>query len=383
MKAPRWLDSARVTLATTVALAVFTLGAARHGHPRKKGVDDDFNPSEEQRVVEPGDTLWSICDQITGKPWVWPRVWAMNPEITNPHWVYPGDIIRFVPPTEMPPSRADLVASNIDMAEDGIGNASEEEADKARQGPKVEVINTSPPPTAHKRETLQRVFAGSLVTAKELASAGRISNAVPDKMLLGPRDLVYVTAPKDQQPKVGDRYLVYRTTRVIEHPVTNKPFGYMTEITGTLTIRGIEPEVARATLDATLREVERGQFLMPMSRALSLTARAIPAKASVDGVVVAIEGDGVSVGEQKLVFVDRGTNDGLEAGTELKVRTQSDPFTRETQNIPPVDVATLVVMDAKETTSTCLVVEAQVEVGPGDVVHAAPPSGAPTPSTAP
>src|SRR4051812_10702860 len=122
----RWrsLQGSRLTALTLVTLGALSLGAAKTAKPPEAVDDDEFNPSEEQHVVESGESLWSICDQVTGKPWVWPRVWAMNPEITNPHWVYPGDIVRFVPPTELPPTSAELVASKMDVPDnESIENA--------------------------------------------------------------------------------------------------------------------------------------------------------------------------------------------------------------------------------------------------------------------
>ena len=45
-------------------------------------------------VVVKGDTLWGICQDLYGNPWVWPKVWQLNPFITNPHWIYPGTKLR-------------------------------------------------------------------------------------------------------------------------------------------------------------------------------------------------------------------------------------------------------------------------------------------------
>ena len=67
-------------------------------------VVDDFNPMVDERVVEEGDTLWDISEEVRGRPERWPRVWALNPEITNPHWLFPGDVIRFYPSWEPEPS---------------------------------------------------------------------------------------------------------------------------------------------------------------------------------------------------------------------------------------------------------------------------------------
>ncbi len=42
-------------------------------------------------VVKKGDTLWDISALFLDSPWLWPRLWQVNPEIENPHLIYPGD----------------------------------------------------------------------------------------------------------------------------------------------------------------------------------------------------------------------------------------------------------------------------------------------------
>jgi hypothetical protein len=347
-----------------VCLSPLSLCAARKAKTSKAGQDDTFTPSVEQQVVEVGDTLWSITEKVTGKPWLWPKVWAMNPEITNPHWVYAGDIVRFVPPGEAPPRHAELVASQVD-----IPNPTEAAVDKSLEGPKVEVINTAPPPSRQKRDLMQRVFNGTFVTPQELAEAGRLTNALPDKILLGPGDRVYITFGAGEVPKPGAQYLLYRTTNPVFHPITGSQWGFMTEITGTATVEVVEKDVARARVGHALREVERGQYVTPLAGELMVSVTPTPATGEVEAVILAVEGGGPAAGEQKLVFIDKGKNDGLVRGNRLSVLSHGDSFTDPDRSLPAVDVAYLLVVDAKETTSTCLVVDSRKEIWPGDPVR--------------
>ncbi|QOL26407.1 LysM peptidoglycan-binding domain-containing protein [Thalassotalea sp. LPB0316] len=47
-------------------------------------------------IVKKGDTLWDISGIFLNQPWLWPKLWRLNPEINNPHLIYPGDELRLV-----------------------------------------------------------------------------------------------------------------------------------------------------------------------------------------------------------------------------------------------------------------------------------------------
>lgn len=49
----------------------------------------------EEYVVQEGDTLYDICDQLIDEAEYWPKLWSFNPTIENPHFVYPGMRLRF------------------------------------------------------------------------------------------------------------------------------------------------------------------------------------------------------------------------------------------------------------------------------------------------
>jgi hypothetical protein len=47
-------------------------------------------------VVKKGDTLWDISGVFLQQPWLWPKLWRINPDIENPHLIYPGDKLSLV-----------------------------------------------------------------------------------------------------------------------------------------------------------------------------------------------------------------------------------------------------------------------------------------------
>ena len=58
----------------------------------------------EEYVVQFGDTLFDICEQLLGDGSFWPKLWSINPYIKNPHFIWPGMRLNFYPgDDEMPP----------------------------------------------------------------------------------------------------------------------------------------------------------------------------------------------------------------------------------------------------------------------------------------
>ncbi len=67
------------------------------GAPSVPGSRKDlaYGEAPEEYVVEEGDTLYDICDQLIDEPEYWPKLWALNPAIRNPHFIYPKMRLAF------------------------------------------------------------------------------------------------------------------------------------------------------------------------------------------------------------------------------------------------------------------------------------------------
>lgn len=323
---------------------------------------ETLNPAVETHVVEPGDTLWDLSERILGSPWLWPKVWSFNPEITNPHWIYPGDVIRFYPYDQDLPSQSELIADVREIPQEGADG--EDEYGDEPETPDIEVIDTRP--TRARSRTAFRRFVNLFVTPQELAEAGTLTNAVGDKLLLSVHDRVYLSL-KGRTPSPGDRFMLYRTLGEVVHPVTAKRFGYMTQITGLASVESIETSLARARINRALVEVERGQYVTPLDESLMLEVEPRPAKNAVQGVVLALEFEGSRIaGEEQVLFVDAGSNAGLERGNVLQVASHGDPYTGDVAGMPRESKGRLIIIQAHEIASTCLITRSSREIEPGD-----------------
>lgn len=358
MKKPRlndpfWRTCLFATLTGVASVQIYLAHHLVHANAAKP--PETFEPRFDSYVVQKGDSLWTVCLKAGLKAWQWPRVWAYNPELSNPNWIFPGDVIQFRPTDQKLARRwRDNAATTVD------------------------VINTIPPPQPQKqRSHTYRAFAGSYVSPKEFANAGVLTNAMPDSIMLNVNDLVFLTfKPEMPVPKAGDKFVLYRILRTIEHPKSHNNVGYLTEITGIVSVVQIEtvdkksPYVVRARIDKTVREIERGQLVAPLTQDLQVMVHSTPGDRELEGTILDVAGDGAVVaGSQQLVFIDRGSQDGIKLGNELTVLNRGDVYKDETRASKLVETGKLVVVDVKEKTSTCLVVSAEHELEAGDPVR--------------
>ncbi len=348
-------------LAALACLALLTGGLAAVGAARRPRhaaravrhrVGEAFVPSAAQHRVRAGDTLWDLTAQITGKPYVWPQIWALNPQVHNPHWIYPGDQLQFAPRRRSP-----RLLSSFDTTY----------ADPPRATPKA------------RTDGVARVFGGAFIAPKDFAGSGLIRAAGPDRLLLRAGDDMFVAFA--QAPKAGERMHVFRFLREVFHPQTGELLGVLSEVTGEAMVARQSASDAncaltRVQLQRSDREVQRGQRLLPATVPLLQDVRFLATAPPVQATVVDLEGDLLTAGNQKLVFLDRGKEDGLKPGHGLVVRSQGDPLWQEDSPLPPQDVAWLLVVEAQPHTATCLVTAALREVWVGDtaVARSASPS---------
>ncbi len=346
-------------LVASVVGWVLVGSSATHAQtPRKRQtINPDaipFRPNLDTYIVQQGDNLWNITRKVTGSPWLWPRVWSYNPEITNPNWIYPGDQIRFFPSDVELPSLYDLASAQREIPADQPAKIVDDEAPRQRPG------GVDP-----------ARFVGLFVTPKELSEAGTLRNSADEHILLSRNDRVFLSFPRESQPRSGERYFVYRTVGKVTHPVTKKNFGYMTEVTGFASIEEVYEKVSKARIDATRLEVERGQFVTKLEEDIKERVTPTSASAPLEGYVLAVNYDtGVVAGQHNVVFIDKGKNDGVQRGNQFTVSRTDDPILGDPKDLPPKTIATLMVVDTRDNASTCLVVAAKQEVEPGLKVKA-------------
>jgi hypothetical protein len=331
-------------------------------------------------TVERGDTLWDLSARFLSDPWSWPRIWSNNPQIANPHWIYPGNVLRIGPGGVLEPVAGD--ASRPPMDDLGDIEAPSELADFSRgelgkeglaleEADEVRVTGPRRIGFVPGSGTLSR--RDSFVTRRELAESGVITAAFEDKLLLTVHDRAYAEFRGDVAVKPGETYAVYTTEREIQHPVTGELFGYRTRVIGAARVVSTDAGAVTVEVVQAYDPIERGAWLAPFGETVLHRVQQRAAAKQIDGIIVASQTDDVSeIAEHHVVYVDKGTADGVEEGNVFTVVRSGDPYgqdttvAREDAALPNEEIGALLVVDAKEHASTALVVSSARELLVGD-----------------
>jgi hypothetical protein len=253
-------------------------------------------PVPDSHNVRKGDTLWGICDHYFHNPYQWPRIWSYNSQIQNPHWIYPGDQVKLKTgggggaAPEGPPATG---------ATGGRGAIT----DRRRQ---------VPPDTIFLRN---QGFIDD-----ESNNWGEINGAREDKMFLSDFDEVYLRIGGNHDVKIGQELTVYR-------PLKAQGGGRLIEIQGTVKVDQWNPKerIARARITETLDTIERGARVGPIARRFEVVPPARNDKDVEASIISSIHPHNF-YGQNQVVFLDKGEEEGLTPGNRLFVIRKGDGF---------------------------------------------------------
>ncbi|MBZ4415927.1 LysM peptidoglycan-binding domain-containing protein [Myxococcus sp. RHSTA-1-4] len=332
------------------------------GAPRGR----DSAPGQVHSVQE-GDTLWDLSQRYLGSPWYWPKVWSYNPEIANPHWIYPGNQVRFFAGGEEVPAR-------VEPGTEMVVDEGDVTAPVEMPGAAVTVTGK----IGYDVSTSRPVTTQGFVTQRELDEAGRIEGSSSGALMLSFPDHAYVRFKKKGSAKVGDRYVVFHTTQEINHPVTGKKLGFLTDFLGTLRVVRINENVVTAQVVDTWDGMERGDLVGPVGERLTERIAPRPNTKEVQATVItALVPYLTQLGEHHTVVMDRGSADGVQLGNTFTILRRWDPalhvlgqgrvvLSDKEKRLPWEDIGTCMVTEVKERTSNCLMLRSLEELVPGD-----------------
>jgi hypothetical protein len=164
---------------------------------------------------------------------------------------------------------------------------------------------------------------------------------------------------------------VVRADRRVFHPHTGQYLGWLTRVLGTAEVTCRDLTTSTIVLRGMRDTAGVGDYLVTFDPNDALEENLLPARMQpecvsagpADGVIVAFDEDRLAVGEQDLVYLDRGTSSSALPGTRFMIY-------RETERECRTAVGELQVLRAREQTATALVTTSIGEVLVGDLLRA-------------
>ena len=289
------------------------------------------NPQVETYNVKEGDTLWDICTRFFSDPYVWPRIWSYNIKITNPHWIYPGDPLWLVPPRALPAA---------------VSMASAPAAAVTQPRPKAILVRNR-----------------GFVDTETLKQSGTLIGSRKETMMLAQYDEAYVQFPDAREIRAGDEFSVFEVLREvdsIEDP--GSEMGKLVEILGVVRVTQYDrnKNLAKVVIDESFRPIERGSKVGPVHRRFDLVSPVVNER-ELKGYVIAFLDPGIIAAAQSIVFVDKGSNQGVKVGNRFFVVDKRDNYRRsrdeedDHEGYPFEVLSEMRVIEARPNTSTCIV----------------------------
>ena len=261
-------------------------------------------------TVKPGDTLWGISTLFLKTAWRWPELWGMNlQQIRNPHLIYPGQVLEL----DKSNGRARL---RVAGGTPGTVKLSPRVREAALDNGAIAAIplNLIGP----------FLTEAAVFNSDELERAPRIVATQEGRVMVSRGETAYVRGDL-----AGARdFRIFRQLVPLLDPLSKEVLGYEGRYVGTAehVREGGAPAAAVAagavvpstfSITSTRLEAGVGDRLspVPQQELLAYVPRA-PAGA-VDGRIVGLYGDGLRAGQNQVVSINRGKNDGIERGNVL------------------------------------------------------------------
>lgn len=288
--------------------------------------------ASEEYIVEKNDNLWDISTKKLDDPFLWPKLWNVNPHIENPDLIYPGTKI-FIPSREelMQIPVTALPAKEIPVAR------------------KQKTIKSEPKsiwkyaPLMQRKHIIEKnLYIASGWISDTYPSIGEITSSPTNQQMTSKNDIVYFELPESLSPvkpalilsgneasMTVKRFFAIRDIKIVKHPVSGKRIGHQIRISGILEVIGKDGNMIKAKITDSFEDVHIGDGLLPYQE---LEPPLIPDTVrtpDIQGYIIESHMSSYLVSEGNIVFLDKGENDGIKVGdvfTALREHPAESPI---------------------------------------------------------
>ena len=345
----------------------------------------DLSAAPEKHEVIKGDTLWDISNTYLKSPWYWPKVWSMNPQISNPHLIYPGDMISFRFTGEMTLPAGEGVGSAEGQGSGVEGSEFEDEGETdvlARTGKTLDAT-----PENFKEyvklggkyridrfkqidDTVFDVVTKGFIEKGKFEDLGKIVGSFESKELLSTEDNVYVKLGKVSF-EVGEYVEFINVKEQIKHPVTKKKVGSVIDIVGRGKVLDVNADrIATVKIVKAFDSIDRGYLVREYIKT-EPNIKIAETASDIKAVILTGYDPTAFYGPSYIVYLDKGSNAGLETGNMLSVYRKGDGLELldkkvKKNQLPFEMIGELVVMQVFAETSVAIITKSLTGLEAGD-----------------
>jgi hypothetical protein len=218
-----------------------------------------------------------------------------------------------------------------------------------------------------------RIQASGYITSKPIPSWGTIVRSKEGAANLSEGEIVYIHLELGKEVQAGDRFSIVRLGTPVTHPVTKKKLGFLVSVPGELTILERKDEVAIAKINKSYAVISLGDMILPAKSVLPETT-SFRTQEKIEGFVVFSAENTENISEKEIVFIDRGSQDGVTVGDLFSIYQRPARLggdygapKEEMKEIPLVRVGEVVVVSVQPETSTALVTHSLQAIYLGDL----------------
>ncbi|XQW85164.1 LysM peptidoglycan-binding domain-containing protein [Thalassotalea piscium] len=280
-------------------------------------------------VVKKGDTLWDISGIFLEEPWLWPKIWRLNPDIENPHLIYPGDELSLVYDENGVPMLVKVDdATKMDSPK---GKPTYKWSPQARTSLKEQ----NPVSSLPLHVIAPFIKYNTILSVSDVESSPYVIGGEEGYKSNIDGFKTYVNGDLEE----GKSYAIYKKGRAIVDPETEAVISYHATLVGTgkALRKGNKENKEPATIfvEGATREIRASDILKPVNEG-QLLPSLFTMQAPEDGVsgsIIETSSGLREFGKLEVVYLNRGAKDHIKQGDLLTIKRLS-PGIIETENGP-------------------------------------------------
>ncbi len=322
-------------------------------------------------TVKKGDTLWGISKLFLKSPWRWPELWGMNmAQIRNPHLIYPGQMLYL----DKSNGHARLVMAKPVGGGDGVDA-------NGRLQPRIRPQSLANSAIASVPMHLIGPFLNDAVVFDndQLMGAPRIVATQEGRVLLSRGETAYVRG----DVSAAHTWQLFREPKPLVDPATGELLGFEARNVGVAELVRQSSEAANPnsevvpstfTITQLREEANVGDRLAPLPPHDYEAFAPHPPANPMKGQVISVYGDGLNAGQNQIVSINRGANDGIERGHVLALwragisKVDATDDSRTMMRLPDERTGLLFVFRVFARASYALILQSTLPVGAGDTI---------------